>query len=440
MNKAGPNNNYPLESLLKLIKLPWKFTLNAPRQGLFASLLIVSFALHTFLLVLATTHQLNENRANQGELMTSQLVTDSLTELEPANTVSLALLANRYATNPSVASIRILDANQQVLATGGLAKTREGQVFVRDALQNEKKVGSIEITLIQPSMGEILRNQWMAILTSLFVHSLLWFAYRAIARPSRKEYLERVNHEARLHHELQSLRQALEQEKKNSAVALAQADHSAQNKLKPKEIRPVTLDNDAVALSIQFYDPKQLLNSVSPTVAVPYFNLCQLFLNKSMDLCLQHYKLNGPDITIAQSFNEHGAILSVSSQKPDAVKCLVMVSNVFQLLSDVLYKRYREDKRFVLQTRTALSTAVNSMHLSAAQAAERLVQQLVAKESALQLANELLKDLSEHYELVALPNPSNALTRHAFMINGMDAQTAQIAQDIRTEILKNKHS
>ncbi|MGE8595254.1 MAG: hypothetical protein ACN6NY_08475, partial [Acinetobacter faecalis] len=114
--------------------------MNAPRQGLFASLLIVSFTLHTFLLVLATTHQLNENRANQGQLMTTQLVTDSLSELDPANTVSLALLANRYATNPNIASIRILDANKQVLATGGMSKTRQGEIFVRDALQNEKKV------------------------------------------------------------------------------------------------------------------------------------------------------------------------------------------------------------------------------------------------------------------------------------------------------------
>mgnify|MGYP003481700986 FL=1 len=412
--------------------------MNAPRQGLFASLLIVSFALHTFLLVLATTHQLNENRANQGQLMTSQLVTDSLTELEPANTVSLALLANRYATNPSVASIRILDANQQVLATGGLAKTREGEVFVRDAIQNEQKIGSIEITLVQPSTGEILRNQWLMILVSLIAHSVLWLIYRAIARPSRKEYLERINHEARLKHELQTLSQALEQEKHNTALALAQIEQQAQNKPKLKEIKPVVLDQSAVALSIQYYDPKQLLNSVSPTVAVPYFNLCQLFLNKSIDLCLQHYKLNSPDVVLVQNFNEHGAMLSVSSEKADAVKCLVMISNVFQLLSEVLYKRYREDKRFVLQTRTALSTAVPAMHLSGAQAAERLVQQLVAKESALQLANELLKQLSDHYELVALPNPSNALTRHAFMISGMDAQTAEVAQQIRSEILKSK--
>ena len=199
--------------------------MNAPRQGLFASLLIISFALHTFLLVLATTHQLNENRASQGQLMTSQLVTDSLAELDPANRVSLALLANRYSTNPSVASIRILDANAQVLATSGLTKTRDGEVFVREALLNEKKVGSVEITLIEPSIGEILRTQWTAILSSFILHSLLWLAYRAIARPSRSEYLARINNESRLKFEIQTLTQALEQEKHNAALAIAQAQH-----------------------------------------------------------------------------------------------------------------------------------------------------------------------------------------------------------------------
>lgn len=56
-----------------------------------------------------------------------------------------------------------------------------------------------------------------------------------------------------------------------------------------------------------------------------------------------------------------------------------MISTVFQLLSDVLYKRYREEKRFVLQTRSAISSHVEAMQLSPVQAAERLVQQLTAK-------------------------------------------------------------
>ena len=416
--------------------------MNAPRQGLFASLLIVSFAFHTFLLVLATTHQLNENRANQGQLMTSQLVTDSLSELEPANTVSLALLVNRYATNPSIASIRILDAKNQVLATGGQSRTREGEVFVRDAIVNEKKVGTIEITLIKPSIGEILRTQWLAILLSLLVHGLLWLAYRAIARPSRSEYLARINNESRLKHELQLLTQALEQEKHQTALALAQAQQQPKPVMSPKANKAIeqSQDQNNIALNIQFYDPKQLLDTVTQSVSVPYFSLCQIFLNKSIELCVQHYKLNRSDIQTVQPFHEDGATLSIAANTPNAAACMAMIGTVFQLLSEVLYKRYREEKRFVLQTRSGLSTAVEAMQLSAVQAAERLVHQLSARENAVHLPNELLDQLSAHYELVSMPNPTNVLMRHAFMVNGMDSQSAELAQSLRTEILKGKHS
>lgn len=415
--------------------------MNAPRQGLFASLLIVSFALHTFLLVIATTHQSNENRASQGQLMTTQLVTDSLSELEPANTVSLALLANRYATNPSVASIRILNAQGQLLATGGLAKTREGETFVREALQNEKKVGRIEITLIQPSIGEILRTQWLAILLSLLIHGLLWLAYRAIARPSRSEYLARINNEARLKHEIQQLTQALEQEKYQAMLMMTQAQSPVKNtptSSQQPDNSTTEVAEDNLVLNIQFYDPKQLLESVNQSVSVPYFNLCQIFLNKSIELCAQHYRLNSKDFQLVQTFNAEGASVSIDASRPQAVECLVMIGALFQLLAEVLYKRYREEKRFVLQTRSAISTAVEAMQLDAVQAAERLASHLIAKESALHLNNQQLKTISENYQLVAMPNPSNVLTRHAFMLNGMDSERAEQLQRFRTEILKGK--
>lgn len=416
--------------------------MNAPRQGLFASLLIVSFALHTFLLVIATTHQLNENRASQGQLMTSQLVADTLSELEPANTVSLALVANRYATNPSVASIRILDANKQVLATSGMSKTRQGEVFVRDALQNEKKVGTVEITLIQPSIGEILRTQWLAILVSLFIHALIWLAYRAIARPTRSEYLARINQENHLKHEIQRLTQALALEKQNTVTLVAQAQQQAKTQSKARvEKRPaetVQLDDQALALNIQFYDPKQLLNSVNQSVSVPYFKLCQLFLDKSIDLCAKHYQIDAAKIQVTQEFDSEGATLTTNTEHAQALECLMMVGAVFQLLSDVLYKRYREDKRFALQTRGAVAGAVDAMQLDAVEAAKRLTQHLHAKEAALHLNHDQLKTIQNNYELVAMPNPSNIMTRHAFMINGMNEACATVAQTLRTEILMGK--
>ena len=416
--------------------------MNAPRQGLFASLLIVSFALHTFLLVIATTHQLNENRASQGQLMTSQLVADSLSELEPANTVSLALVANRYATNPSVASIRILDANKQVLATSGMAKTRQGEVFVRDALQNEKKVGTVEITLIQPSIGEILRTQWLAILASLFIHFLIWLAYRAIARPTRSEYLARINQENHLKHEIQRLTQALVLEKQNTVTLVAQAQQQAKAQPKPRtEKKPAEqtqLDHATLALNIQFYDPKQLLSSVNQSVSVPYFKLCQLFLDKSIDLCSRHYQMDASHIHVVQQFNAEGATLSTTLEKPHALECLMMVGAVFQLLAEVLYKRYREDKRFALQTRAAVANRVDAMQLDAVEAAKRLAQHLEAKQAALHLNHAQLKHIQDCYELVAMPNPSNIMTRQAFMINGMNEQCATLAQNLRTEILMGK--
>ena len=411
--------------------------MNAPRQGLFASLLIVSFALHTFLLVIATTHQLNENRANQGQLMTSQLVADSISELEPANTVSLALLANRYATNPSVASIRILDAQKQVLTTGGLSKTRQGEVFVRDALQNEKKVGTVEITLIKPSIGEILRTQWLAILVSLLIHSLLWLAYRAIARPTRTELLTRINHEARLKHEIQQLTEALEAEKANKVIS-AVVQTPSKPPVEVKVSDELNTDEDSLALNIQFYDPKQLIQTVNQSVSVPYFNLCQIFLNKSIILVAQHFKLNTRDFVVHQEFNQQGALVTIASDKEDATPALLMVGSVFQLLSEVLYKRYRESKRFVLQTRCAVTSEVESMQLDALQASERLTHHLIAKEMALHLNHTQLKEIGDCYQLVALPNPTNVLTRHAFMVNGMNTEYAELAQNIRTEILQGK--
>lgn len=374
--------------------------------------------------------------------MTSQLVADSLSELEPANTVSLALVANRYATNPSVASIRILDANKQVLATSGMAKTRQGEVFVRDALQNEKKVGTVEITLIQPSIGEILRTQWLAILASLFIHFLIWLAYRAIARPTRSEYLARINQENHLKHEIQRLTQALVLEKQNTVTLVAQAQQQAKaqpkSRIEKKPAEQTQLDHATLALNIQFYDPKQLLSSVNQSVSVPYFKLCQLFLDKSIDLCSRHYQMDASHIHVVQEFNAEGATLSTTLEKPHALECLMMVGAVFQLLAEVLYKRYREDKRFALQTRGAVTSAVDAMQLDAIEASKRLTQHLHAKEAALHLSHDQLKTIQNSYELVAMPNPSNIMTRHAFMINGMNEQCAMVAQNLRTEILMGK--
>lgn len=75
----------------------------------------------------------------------------------------------------------------------------------------------------------------MACHSVLFIiHGLLWVGYRAVARPSRTEYLARINNESRLKFEIQTLTQALEQEKHNAALAIAQTQQALKNKPKEK--------------------------------------------------------------------------------------------------------------------------------------------------------------------------------------------------------------
>jgi hypothetical protein len=425
--------------------LPWKFNLNAPRQGLFASLLIVSFALHSVLIVLATNYYLKDNRAIQGELLTRQLVADSLPELSPANSVSLALLASRYATNPSIASLRILDANQQVLATAGANKTRQGDVYLRDAISNEQKIGRVEVTLIKPSLGETLRNNWLPLLAVLLIHALLWIAYRTIARPTRSEFLSKMKREAQLKHEIQRLADALEQEKHQASLALAKAQQLYQQQ-RPKANFEVedplskTEQSDDLYLSIQFYDPKQLLGSVNQRTAQAYFNLEQLFLNKAISLCLAHYDLHENQLEVIQPFFDDGALVRIGKASSVAIPAMILLATVFQSLSEAMYKRYREDKRFALQTRSAIAEELPSMQLSAEKAAIRLGQYLHAKELAIYLSKPSFKHHRHCYELINLPHPSNALTRDAQLIQALSSESVQTAEQMRDDILLGKTS
>lgn len=412
--------------------------MNAPRQGLFASLLVLSFILHSILIVVATNYYLKDNRAIQGGLLTRQLVTDTLNELEPANTIALALVANRYATDPNIASLRILSASNQELATAGVNKTRPGEVFIRDAVLNEQTIGRVEVTLIVPSLGEHLRNQWLPLLAALILHVFIWLAYRTIARPTRSEFLARMKREAHLKHEIQRLAEALEQEKHQASLAIAKAQQLYQ---KPKADINIqdplrqTQQSEHLYLSIQFYDPKQLLGTINQSVAQTYFNLAQLLLNKTLVLCQKKYALSETDIEVIQPFFDDGSIVRVRKDATASISALIQVAVVFQLLSDAMYKRYRDEKRFALQTRCAIAEDLPAMQLNADKAAVRLGQYLHARETAIYLSKASFKDVRHHYDFIALPNPSNALMREALLLQGMNKEFTQLAQEMRSEIL-----
>lgn len=417
--------------------------MNAPRQGLYASLLIISFAVHVILMVHTTNHQLGHTRAIQGDLMTRQLADDSLAMLAPVDTVSLALMANRYTSRPDVASLKIMAADGRVLTSSGNAPTRSGEVFKKKVLLDQKAIGQIELTLIQPSIGEMIRTQWLPILLSLITHLLLWLLYRVVARPTRREYLATLAREQQLQEQLLALKLHAEQAQKNAVMARAMAN--------PAEIpKPVqassnndgstteTQDN-AFILRIGFVDPKQLLGTLSPGLARPYFSLCQTLLEQAIQQNRQHFEaLDGQsgkpvDCKIVQPFGESGAIVSASGNNPQSALFLAQLAQLFNLLTEVVYRRHRDIKRFALHTRTALA---EPQHNQPAQAlAQSLIHQVDANQLAVHLTDDQVLNLQQYFQLSPFDNPTDAQTREALLVTAMNVEGARFVSKARERIL-----
>ena len=159
----------------------------APRQGLFAIILLVSFCLQTLLLVISTDQQLSNSRAQKGEQMVAQLIDEARLSLENKDRVSLSVIANRYTSEQDVTRILIKDNNGDILVPVGNAPMQQGDTISQIATKGDAVIGSVAMTLKDISKGEIIAMQWPFVIGSMVLHLLLWLMYSYIARPTREQ-------------------------------------------------------------------------------------------------------------------------------------------------------------------------------------------------------------------------------------------------------------
>ena len=159
----------------------------APRQGLFAIILLVSFCLQTLLLVISTDQQLSDSRAQKGEQMVAQLIEEARLSLENKDRVSLSVIANRYTSEQDVTRILIKDNNGDILVPVGNAPMQQGDTISQIATKGDAVIGSVALTLKDISKGEIIAMQWPFVIGSMILHLLLWLIYSYIARPTREQ-------------------------------------------------------------------------------------------------------------------------------------------------------------------------------------------------------------------------------------------------------------
>lgn len=385
--------------------------MNAPRQGLYAALLASSFALHAVLMIQGTAHQLDVTRAAQGELMSRQLAADALSGLVASDTVALALLTSRYGDRPDVAQLQILDAQKKVLASGGSAPTREGATFHQPVRIEDRTIGQIDLTLIEPSRGEIVRTQWLPLLLSLLLHVLLWLLYRVVARPARQE----------------------------STLVPAPAPVSAPVAVAepvvpvPPTTTPAAVLDAPVVMRIGFDDPRQLLDTLSPGLAKPYFVLCQTLLDQSI-LALGKVTADAPTCQMISIFDAEGARVGLSgAPERRLAEYAIELGSLFNVLAEFVYKRHREQKHFALHC--AVAIAAKQDDKTARDLADQLLQHVKPNGVVVHVDEAVLTLLLRTCPLSALPHPIDAQMREAMVVDGLGAEQARRIADARNRIL-----
>ncbi|SUD92330.1 hypothetical protein [Psychrobacter phenylpyruvicus] len=159
----------------------------APRQGLFAIIILISFFIQTTLLLISTNQQLDELKMQTGERMLVQLIDEVKLPLLSKDKVSLSVLTGRYTSENTVASLTVKDIDNQVLVQTGQAQLLEGKSISRQVIMGDTVIGTVNMTLRDTGNGEIIASQWVFILGSFITHLLIWLLYGYVARPTREQ-------------------------------------------------------------------------------------------------------------------------------------------------------------------------------------------------------------------------------------------------------------
>jgi hypothetical protein len=408
---------------------------NAPRQGLYAAIVAISFALHTALIVEGSVHQLASTRDAQGQLLIRQLAEDASLGVARQDTVSLALLANRYSERADIVSLRILAADGHVLATGGSAPSRSGQLFQQILLQDRTQSGQVELTLAEASLGEIIRLQWLPLLLSFLIHVFLWLFYRVVARPKLGWLASNQNSS-----------ESVDPDETDSETTKTQALSVAEPSIQLKTAVPTAASVIyPVVLRIAFDDPKSLLETLTPSIAQKYFSLCQKLLEEAIRVLGAQMPNDGEptELNIVSQFGMEGALVGVNKNTAPALGHLLLLAQLVNLLSDAVYRRNRMEKRFALHTYTAIAEA-DDMSDSKTKSL-LLIQQAKINDVLIYASDSNLSRLMIQFSLSAMEQDSELsaenvdsdsdVLNQAMRLSGLRNDQAQLIERTRAQIL-----
>ena len=455
----------------------------APRQGLFAIIILVSFCLQTLLLVISTDQQLTKSREQKGEQTITQLIEEARLSLENKDRVSLSVIANRYTSEQDIARLVIKDGKGEMLVSVGNAPMQQGITISQIATESDAVIGSVALTLKDISKGEIIAMQWPFVIGSLFLHLLLWVAYGYIARPTKEQInaLSRdiddfrrnnpmaakgTSHDtinngriSRSHkstgepskavhdgvNEYIKSQQASDQgasalgsnKDKSATVATdrIQRQLDSDHKLIPNIAKlSATRAFDSVSVQIMFHDEYRMLERLTPEMRIPYLALCSELLNQALTELLKQPLLAGVSATNHPYFDDSGACALLKADNEHAKVALagVMLAKLYLMLNKIIHDKHIELSRFALPAKAGVSDQASAM--------KQLLKTVGRKEQMrILVPNAGLKEIGNHVQVQSVKRPTTVYERECAVFDGGNAAMMECLAAVRAAVLMSGH-
>lgn len=417
----------------------------APRQGLFAVIILASLVFHVLFFVISQEYEQKERQHATAQKEALLIAEEIAIPLNALDRVSVSVIANRYLKDDAISFIGVYDSEDNLIVPVG--KESPSSIASTETITLKNQVlGSVAVQTHDINRAQIITQNWVYLVSILVLHIFLWLIYGYVARPS-KNMLTKIAEDMRLHLLSSELLPENSKTDDKSAPLFESDAEPADTQTDDADTPDVaesepTLDGDDgisldtsqgsnyFAVQIRFEDANGLMNTVSHHTKSAYFNLCNQLLARAINELLKLPVISGVELFNIDDYGENGAtvILQATNRHAKAATAAVMLGKLITMLNQIVYDKHRELKRFGLPVRAMVSSIERKDDiLVIAKKHQERVLVLVSENDFLQL--------NTYGTFDKLINPTTVSERECRWLKSVSMSTAERLENVRDAVL-----